>query len=162
MLLARLLPLPFVFFVLSVSGASGQTGVTPDEAKEKLAYSIGVQAYIYGQPLMDTYRTFWENTLDPNRGHDRTVNELNFVRKLVTPSDTWVVSPNNDTMYLRGFLDLTDEPVVLHIPDMGERKFWFPLSNIYHNLYGHLSWDTIGFRGGDYALTAPGWSGLLP
>ena len=162
MLLARLSSLPFVFLVLSVSGASGQTGVTPDEAKEKLAYSIGVQAYIYGQPLMDTYRTFWENTLDPNRGHDRTINEFNFVRKLITPKDTWVVSPNNDTMYSRGFLDLTDEPIVLHIPDMGERKFWFPLGNIYHNLYGHLSWDTIGFRGGDYALTAPGWSGLLP
>jgi hypothetical protein len=162
MILARLLPLPFVFLVLSVSVASSQTGVTPDEAKEKLTYSIGVQAYIYGQPLMDTYRTFWENTLDPNRGHDRTINEFNFVRKLVTPKDTWVVSPNNDTMYSRGFLDLTDEPIVLHIPDMGERKFWFPLGNIYHNLYGHLSWDTIGVRGGDYALTAPGWSGLLP
>jgi hypothetical protein len=40
--------------VLSVSVALGQAGVTPDEAKEKLAYSIGVQAYIYGQPLMDT------------------------------------------------------------------------------------------------------------
>jgi hypothetical protein len=51
---------------------------------------------------------------------------------------------------------------VLHIPGMGERNFWFPLGNMYHNLYDHLSWDTIGFKGGDYALCAPGWQGLLP
>ena len=79
-------------------------------AQENLAYTVGVQAYIYGQPIMDLYRTFWEGPLDPKRGHDRTLNEFNLVRKLVTPKDTWVVTPNNDTLYARGFLDLTDEP----------------------------------------------------
>jgi hypothetical protein len=111
---------------------------------------------------MDLYRTFWENTLDPKRGHDRTLNEFNFVRKLVTAKDTWVVSPNNDTLYSRGFLDLTDGPIVLHIPDMGTRKYWFPLGDMYHNLYQHLSWDTVGSKGGDYALLPPGWQGVLP
>jgi hypothetical protein len=98
-----------------------QDKVTPDEAKkeaaaaqENLAYALGVQAYLYGQPLMDLYRTFWEGTLDPKRGHDRTLNEFNFVRKMVTAKDTWVVTPNQDTLYSRGFLDLTDEPIVLH------------------------------------------------
>jgi len=135
---------------------------TADDAKEQLAYTVGVQAYLYGQPMMDLYRTFYEGTLDPKRGDDRTLNEFNPARKLTTPKDTWVVSPNSDTLYLRSYLDLTDEPVVLHIPDMGERKFWFPLGNMYHNLLGHLSWDTIGFKGGDYALCAPGWQGVLP
>ena len=57
-------------------------------AQENLAYTVGVQAYLYGQPIMDLYRTFWEGTLDPKRGHDRTLNEFNFVRKLVTPLGT--------------------------------------------------------------------------
>jgi hypothetical protein len=133
-----------------------------DVSQENLAYVIGVQAYLYGQPIMDLYRTFWEGTLDPNRGHDRTLNEFNFVRKLVTPKDTWVVSPNNDTQYSRGFLDLTDEPIVLHIPEMGARRYWFPLGDMYHNLYQSLDWQTIGPKGGDFALTAPGWQGVLP
>ena len=131
-------------------------------AQENLAYTVGVQAYLYGQPIMDLYRTFWEGTLDPKRGHDRTLNEFNLVRKLVTPKDTWVVTPNNDTLYARGFLDLTDEPIVLQIPEMGDRKYWFPLGDMYHNLYQHLSWDTVGTKGGDFALTAPGWQGVLP
>jgi hypothetical protein len=131
-------------------------------AQENLAYALGIQAYLYGQPIMDLYRTFWEGTLDPKRGHNRTLNEFNFVRKMVTAKDTWVVSPNQDTLYSRGFLDLTDEPIVLHIPDMGTRQFWFPLGDMYHNLYQSLDWQTIGTKGGDFALTAPGWQGVLP
>lgn len=146
---------------LSFATASA-AAATADETNEKLAYSIGVQAYLYGQPLMDLYRTFYESTLDPERGHDRTLNEFNPARVLTTPKDTWVVSPNSDTLYLRSYLDLTDEPVVLHIPDMGERKFWFALGNMYHNLLSHLSWNTIGFKGGDYALCPPGWQGVMP
>jgi hypothetical protein len=49
--------------------------MTPAEAKAKQAYAIGVQAHLYGQPLMDLYRTFYEGTLDPKRGHDRTLNK---------------------------------------------------------------------------------------
>jgi hypothetical protein len=110
-----------LFLTLFASGAWAQDKMTPDEAKketaaaqENLAYALGVQAYLYGQPIMDLYRTFWENAFDPKRGHDRTLNEFNLVRKLVTAKDTWVVSPNSDTLYARGFLDLTDEPIVLH------------------------------------------------
>jgi hypothetical protein len=155
--------------LLFTSNIYAQDKVTPDAAKkqassaqENLAYTLGVQAYIYGQPIMDLYRTFWEDTLDPKRGHDRTLNEFSFVRKLVTAKDTWVVTPNTDTLYSRGFLDLTDEPIVLHIPDMGKRTYWFPLGDMYHNLYQSLDWQTIGSKGGDFALTAPGWQGVLP
>lgn len=34
---------------------------------ETLAYSIGVQTYIYGFPMMDLYRTLWETSFDPGR-----------------------------------------------------------------------------------------------
>jgi hypothetical protein len=158
-----------LFVMLFTSGAMAQNTNLPDKAKqetaaaqENLAYALGIQAYIYGQPIMDLYRTFWEGTLDPKRGDDRTVNEFNFARNLVTAKDTWVVTPNNDTLFARGFLDLTDEPIVLHIPDMGKRTYWFPLGDMYHNLYHSLDWQTIGTKGGDFALTAPGWQGVLP
>ena len=62
---------------------------------------------------MDLYRTFREGTLDLKRGHDRTLNEFNIVRKMVTAKDTWVVTPNQDMFYSRGWLDRTDEPIVL-------------------------------------------------
>lgn len=71
--------------------------MTPAEAKTKQAYAIGVQAHLYGQPLMDLYRTFYEGTLDPKRGHDRILNEFNYSRKLITAKDTCVGSPGDTT-----------------------------------------------------------------
>ncbi len=46
--------------------------------RENLAYSIGVQAYIYAYPVMDLWRTFYEGTLDPKRGHKIGLNQFNF------------------------------------------------------------------------------------
>ena len=92
-------------------------------AKENLAYTIGVQAYIYGYATVELYRTFFEQAIDPNRGHSVGVNEFNHIRKLVTPQETWVVTPNNDTLYSRAWLDLTYEPVILRIPPIKDRFF---------------------------------------
>jgi hypothetical protein len=130
--------------------------------QEELAYTIGVQAYIYGYPTMDLYRTFYENALDPNRGHNLTLGEFIHSRQLVTPEDKWVVTPNNDTLYCRAFLDLSAEPIILQIPATGDRPYWFPIGDIYHNLNASLSWDTVGGNGGAFALCPPGFEGLMP
>jgi hypothetical protein len=129
---------------------------------EELAYASGVQAYIYGYPTMDLYRTMWETSLDPGRDHDRTLNEFFFFRRLITHKDDWVVTPNEDTIYHRAFLDLRAEPIVLVIPPMGDRKYWFPIGDMHHDFSANLSWDTVGSRGGNFAVCPPGWQGLLP
>ena len=97
------------------------------KAKENLAYTIGVQAYIYGYATVELYRTFYEQVLDPSRGHSIGINEFNHIRKLTTPKDTWVVTPNNDTLYSRAWIDLSNEPIILHIPPIKDRFFVFPI-----------------------------------
>jgi len=129
---------------------------------EELAYAIGIQTYISGFPLMDLYRTLWETSFDPDRGHDRTLNEFFTFDRLVTSADDWVVTPNNDTIFLRAFMDLRDEPIVLVIPPMGDRHYWFPVSDMHHDFDANLSWDTVGSQGGAFAFCAPGWQGVLP
>lgn len=111
---------------------------------------------------MDLYRTLWETSFDPDRGHDRTLNEYFVFDRLITSDDDWVITPNNDTIYLRAFLDLRAEPIILVIPPMGDRQYWVPLSGMHHDFDANLSWDTIGTRGGAFALVAPGWQGVLP
>lgn len=129
---------------------------------EALAYAVGLQAYIGGYPMMDLYRTLWETSFDPNRGHDRTVNEFFIFERLVTSADDWVVTPNNDTIFLRAFMDLRAEPVILVIPPMGARQYWFPVGDMHHDIDANLSWDTVGAKGGAFAFVAPGWQGVLP
>ncbi|MGD9714290.1 MAG: DUF1254 domain-containing protein [Thermomicrobiales bacterium] len=129
---------------------------------ESLAYAIGVQTYIAAFPMMDLYRTLWETSLDPLRGHDRTLNEFFSFDRLATSDDDWVVTPNEDTIYQRAFIDLRKEPVILVIPPTGERKYWFPVSDMRHDFDSNLSWDTIGSQGGAFAFVPPGWQGVLP
>ena len=129
---------------------------------EELAHAIGIQTYISGFPLMDLYRTLWETSFDLDRGHDRTLNEFFTFDRLVTSADDWVVTPNNDTIFLRAFMDLRDEPIVLVIPPMGDRHYWFPVSDMHHDFDANLSWDTVGSQGGAFAFCAPGWQGVLP
>jgi len=129
---------------------------------ENLAYATGVQTYINGFPMMDLYRTLWETSFDPKRGHDRTLNEFFVFDRLITSADDWVITPNNDTIYLRAFLDLRAEPVILVIPPMGDRQYWVPVSDMRHDFDANLSWDTVGSRGGAFAFCPPGWQGVLP
>ena len=141
--------------------------VTPARAAEPaqdeaLAYNVGVQTYIDGFPMMDLYRTLWETSFDPKRGHDRTLNEFFVFDRLVTSADDWVVTANEDVIYLRAFLDLRAEPMILVIPPMGDQQYWIPVSDMRHDFDANLSWDTVGARGGAFALCPPGWQGVLP
>jgi hypothetical protein len=111
--------------------------------------------------MMDLYRTLWETSFDPKRGHDRTLNEFFVFDRLITSKDDWVVTPNEDTIYSRAFLDLRKEPMILVIPPTS-RQYWFPISDLRHDFDANLSWDTIGAHGGAFALCGPGWQGVLP
>lgn len=128
---------------------------------ENLAYTVGVQTYISGFPMMDLYRTLWETSFDPKRGHDRTLNEFFYFERLITSKDDWVITPNNDTIYSRAFFDLRNEPLILVIPPT-KRQFWVPISDMRHDFDAAPSWDNLGQRGGAFALCAPGWQGVLP
>jgi hypothetical protein len=98
--------------LLCATAALSPARATEPAQDENLAYAVGVQAYISGFPLMDLYRTLWETSFDPGRGHDRTLNEYFVFERLITSEDDWVITPNNDTIYLRAFLDLRAEPIV--------------------------------------------------
>ena len=133
-----------------------------EKAREDLAYTIGVQSYIYGYATVELYRTMYEQSLDPNNENKVGINEYSHVRKLATPEDTWVVTPNNDTYYSRAWLDLSKEPIILHIPEIKNRFFAFPIGDFYHDAVATLGWWNVGENGGDFALTAPNWQGVLP
>ncbi len=158
-LIRRLLPIvTSIAFIAAGSTAARAAEPAQDEA---LAYTAGVQTYINAFPMMDLYRTLWETSFDPKRGHDRTLNEFFIFDRLITSKDDWVVTPNEDTIYSRAFLDLRKEPIVLVIPPT-TRQYWVPISDMRHDFDAAPSWDTLGARGGAFALCAPGWQGVLP
>jgi len=151
----------FAGLLFTAAAMTAPARATEPAQDEALAYNIGVQTYIYGFPMMDLYRTLWETSFDPKRGHDRTVNEFFVFDRLITSKDDWVVTPNEDTIYSRAFFDLRKEPLILVIPPT-TRQYWVPISDLRHDFDAAPSWDTLGARGGNFALCAPGWQGVLP
>src|SRR5690606_186901 len=53
----------------------------------------------------------------------RWVNQFTHTRKLIGPEDREVVTPNNDTLFTNAWLDLSNGPVVIDVPEMGNR-YW--------------------------------------
>ncbi len=142
--------------------AAAQTPLTPEQAREEQAYTIGVQAYIYGYPLVEMYRVRHTRVYDPASKNRARLNQFTHGRRLRDHTDTLVVFPNNDTLYSSAFLDLAPEPVVLHLPEMNGRYHVWQCMDFYTNNFAHIGRRTTGTRAGAFAIVGPGWKGTLP
>src|SRR5271167_2992732 len=95
--------------LLTATGISVQAApLTPDQAKEELAYTIGTQAYIYGYPwiYLPTLRWIWvTKPINPERSPYAAVNHVWNSRQVMDANYRDGGSPNNDTLYSFAWLD---------------------------------------------------------
>lgn len=125
--------------------------------------TIAEDAYIYGYPLvlMDVTRQVTTNVAAPT--NDKAPpNQLARVGTLPTPGDRLVVMPNRDTLYTQAFLDLSKEPMVLHVPDTHGRYYLMPMLDAYSNVFASPGKRTTGTQAHDFAIVGPTWDGTLP
>lgn len=129
------------------------------------AYTLGVQAYVYGFPwvYLPTIRWLWvTQPVDPKTSPYAPVNVFWHARNLVDASYRDGGSPNNDTLYSPAWLDVTDEPIILSVPDMGDRYYAFEIAGMDSDNFAYVGKRTTGSKAGNYAITGPGWKGTLP
>lgn len=121
-------------------------------------------AYMFGYPLvlMDVTRAVMTNVSHPQDGGRAPVNQFTHVREFPDASFTDVVSPNADTLYSSAWFDLTEQPIILSVPDSGGRYYLMPLLSAWTDVFASPGTRTTGNQGGHFALTGPGWSGKLP
>jgi hypothetical protein len=153
--------------------ADKKATLTPDEAKAKQAYAIGVQAYIWGYPMvvMQRSRDAMTKASDaPNTPEQfkktgkffAPVNQAANAWGMLGPDFSAVQSVNSDTLYTVIWYDSSEEPYVLHLPDTKGRYYTFQFIDAWTNNYRYASTRTMGSQDQDYALVAPGWKGKLP
>jgi hypothetical protein len=118
------------------------------------AVSIAENAYIWGFPLVLTnrYRTL---------AGAYPINQFTLSTRLSSPEDK-VAGPNVDTLYGFSFLDVSKEPLILHVPDTNDRYYSIHLIDAYQNSFAYVGRRATGTREAEYAITAPGWAGQLP
>ena len=60
------------------------------------------------------------------------------------------------------WLDVSKEPWIFGIPDMGDRYYIMPMLDGWSEVFKVASSRTTGGKAQTYAITGPGWSGTLP
>ncbi len=99
--------------------AGGASAAQPEYNKEyEKGYEVGIQGYVYGEPLVNMQRLFQSNTsvTVPDGVGDAPINQFSHFPELATTKEGEIVSPNADTIYSSAWLNLAPQPIVLHVP----------------------------------------------
>ena len=130
------------------------TGLTAVFAPGPIRSAIlAVQAVTYGYPLLE-----FERFRSEAPGLNVIWSQTGFAEPDVVP----IWRPNTDTLYSRAALDLGGGPVVLSVPDMGDRYFSFQLNDPYTNAISYVGTRTTGSGPDQYSLTPSGPTGSPP
>lgn len=136
---------------------------SPTPSSEE-ARAIAQDAYVYGIPMVDTYKTVYAFNVDTsNPQYKGPFNSILNIARVFTPDDTAFVTPNSDTPYSFAMLDLRAEPVVISVPKMAEdRYFVFQLMDLYTFNFDYIGSRATGNGGGSFLIAGPGWKGDAP
>jgi len=126
--------------------------------------AIAEEAFIYGLPLVMNYAVMYEYAVDTKSSQFKApFNEINSMHRVATYEDTAIITPNSDTPYSLGFLDLRAEPIVLSVPAVPRDRYYsvqLTDGNTYN--YGYVGTRSTGTDPGDYLVAGPDWKGETP
>jgi len=153
---ATLLALSLVIASALTPAAIAQSAQPISEAE---AQAIAVDAYIYFYSLvtMDVTRRQITN-IEPGRQLGRGPMNMFDNVPVYPPADfKGVVRPNFDTLYSIAYLDMTNEPVVISVPDTDGRYYLLPMLDMWSDVFASPGWRTTGTHPQNILVTPPGW-----
>lgn len=133
--------------------------------REEYAYTAGVQAFIYGFPYIYNARTRHDwvtRELDPAVVPYAPVNQFWHASRLMDATYRGGGCPSTDFLYSLAWLDLSEQPIILSHPQMGQRYFTFQLAAFTSDNFDYVGQRTTGSDPGEFAIVGPGWEGELP
>ena len=154
----------FILLVLALSlTATKAIGEEPLSLHE--ARAIAKEAYIYGFPLVDSYRILYSYFVDRSSPeykagwNEKVANNP----RVFTPDDRAMQTPNSDTPYSQLGLDLRAEPMVLSMPAVDQGRYYTAeVNDLYTFIVGYIGSRVTGNDAGDYMIAGPGWEGEKP
>jgi len=153
-------PAPSAFAELAMPSPD----VTPHTAYVK---AIARAAYIWGWPMVNMMNRRAAITKAPQPGHLNGVlpaaprGQIAMLSDYIDPAETFVTCPNQDVVYGLGFFDLDTEPVVIQVPDFGDRFWVYALYDQRTDQFGEVG-KPYGTKPGFYLLVGPNWKGEVP
>lgn len=135
-----------------------ESSVSVEEAKQ-----IALDAYVYGYPLVtvEMTRRVMTNVAVPTASR-APMGQFASLQAFPGPSFTDVTTPNADTLYSVAWIDVSDEPTILEIPDADGRYVLFPMLDAFTNVFASPGSRTTGTAAQRFAITSESWQGTLP
>lgn len=145
--------------MLATSVLWGNGAAHAQELTQKEANAIAVEAYLYFYPLVTMDLTRRQLlSLDPaTNAFGGVQNWFRNVRTYPSADEKSVVRPNFDTLYTSAFLDLTEEPMVISVPDTGGRYYLLPMLDMWTDVFASPGWRTTGTAAAHFLVARPEW-----
>lgn len=127
------------------------------------AEATALTAAAWGSPLVTMYCLRYNDAVGPRP--KAPVNAIWRMENISTPElsqEAGYVTPNVNTLYGFGFLDLAAEPLILNAPNSHGRYYMIEIVDFWTNAFAYVGGVATGYRGGKFALVGPGWKGKLP
>src|SRR5215831_10239933 len=126
----------------------------PEQVKtiQEWVHSIAIQAATYGAPIVGMYNL--RTTVAVGPAPKATPNNLWRLPNIATPqiaAEAGYVTPNVNTIYGFGLMDLSQEPIILSAPDSQGRYYMIELVDMWNNAFAYAAGKEIGYKGGKYA-----------
>lgn len=148
---------------------NAKLAVTTAEVKPLESYirALARSAYVWGWPMVNMYNRRARITQAPHPGLLGGVlpvaprGQIGMLHDYIEPSERAIACPNQDVVYGQGFFDLDSEPVVVQVPDFGDRFWVYAAYDQRTDQYGKLG-KAYGTKPGFYLLAGPNWKGEVP
>lgn len=124
---------------------------------------VAQELYLYAYPivLMEITRRQQTNFAEPGK-RGAPMNQFLHSPKFPPAKFKGVVRANHDTLYSNFWGDVSKEPLILSVPDTGDRYYLLQFLDLWTDVFESLGTRTTGNGAAEFALVGPGWDGDLP
>ena len=144
------------------AGPDGKVKIT-----EPYARMVAREAYFWAWPMTNIYNRRLAFEKAPEAGLMNGVlpfaplNRLSMLHDYIKPEQRWVACPNQDVVYGGGVAAFDQSPVVIQVPDFGDRFWVYQIVDIRTDSFAQIG-AMYGTRPGFYLLVGPDWNGEVP
>jgi hypothetical protein len=133
---------------------------------EAYAKHVGSDAYFWAWPMVNIYnrRLHFASVKEVSRVGpliEPPLNQLAMLTDYIEPTERSVACPNQDVVYGLGLLALEKSPVVIQVPDFGDRFWVYQIVDLRTDSFIQLG-KMYGTTPGFYLLVGPNWKGETP
>lgn len=127
------------------------------------AKTLAKDAFLFGMPLVFVEMQFDFNSHATKAGSTKApVNQFAHARGFLDASNKTVIGPNVDNLYSLASIDLTNEPIILSTPEMGDRYWQMQIMDAWNGVVAAPGSRTLGGKAEKFAIVGPDWKGQLP